>query len=82
MAKNFGLVDNAFPALVVHAPMNDNVFIYMQGRKVMSSMVEEMLMTILQGQAMSGQVFGENAPDMEESEPREVESGTAQHDEL
>jgi protein disulfide-isomerase A1 len=62
MAKNFGLVKDSFPALAVHAPLNDNTFSYRQGRVISSSTVENMLTVILQGQAVSGQVFGDEAP--------------------
>lgn len=82
MAKNFGLVNHTFPALAVHAPMNDNVFTYMQGRNIVASTVEDMLMIILQGEATSGQVFGESAPEIKDGEPRDVGSGTIHHDEL
>lgn len=68
MAKNFGLKDEGFPALAVHAPMNDNVFTYLQGRKITAKIVEDMLMTILQGGATSGQVFGQEALEMEGTE--------------
>ncbi|KAF2677269.1 hypothetical protein K458DRAFT_320036 [Lentithecium fluviatile CBS 122367] len=62
MAQNFGLmVEEGFPALAVHAPMNDNVFVYRQGRKIEKGVVEAMLTTILQGKAKSGQVFGSEA---------------------
>ncbi|KAJ4294628.1 hypothetical protein N0V90_008319 [Kalmusia sp. IMI 367209] len=77
MAKNFGLVHNIFPALAIHAPINDNVFIYLQGREIVASTVEAMLMTILQGKATSGQVFGREAPELEEGQTMH-----ARHDEL
>ena len=75
MANNFGVSEDALPALVIHAPMNDNIFVYRQGRKIQASTVEAMLMTILEAKAISGQVFGEDAPEMEEAD------GTG-HDEL
>lgn len=62
MVQNFGLqAERGLPALVVHAPMNDNVFHYAQGRNIERGVVEAMLMTILEGKAQSGQVFGEDA---------------------
>lgn len=66
MAKSFGLRDDKFPALAVHAPMNDNVFSYRQGRQIQASTVLAMLTTILQAKGTSGQVFGEDAPEMQE----------------
>jgi len=74
MAQNFGLdVDKGFPALVVHAPMNDNVFVYRQGRVIERSVVEDMLTRILQGKAKAGEVFGDEA---------QVEKRGGGHDEL
>jgi protein disulfide-isomerase A1 len=62
MAQNFGLeIEMGFPALVVHAPVNDNVFIYRQGRAIEEGVVEDMLTTILHGKAKPGQVFGNEA---------------------
>jgi protein disulfide-isomerase A1 len=61
MAGNFGvdLEDiSGGVALVVHAPMNDNVFSYAQGAKIGTEEVESMLTTILQGGAKNGDVFG------------------------
>ncbi|KAJ4365113.1 hypothetical protein N0V83_008731 [Neocucurbitaria cava] len=67
MAQNFGVnMDLALPALVVHAPVNDNIFSYQQGKRMVADVVEAMLTTILHGKATSGQVFGGEAPDMEE----------------
>lgn len=82
MAKNFGLIDSTFPALAVHAPMNDNVFIYLQGRELVASHVDDMLMTILQGKATSGQVFGGDAPQKKKSEASEPHTNMQQRDEL
>ena len=66
MAGNFGIdAKLAFPALVVHAPMNDNVFLYQQGKQVVASVVEAMLANILHGKATSGEVFGGDAPETE-----------------
>ncbi|KAF2471662.1 uncharacterized protein BDR25DRAFT_222865 [Lindgomyces ingoldianus] len=79
MAKNFGLSEERFPAVVVHAPVNDQVFPYNQARKVTAAHVEAMLMTILEGRATSGQVFGDDAPEIKiEAES----SGAKTHDEL
>ncbi|KAF2801189.1 hypothetical protein K505DRAFT_227211 [Melanomma pulvis-pyrius CBS 109.77] len=79
MAQNFGLLEDRYPALVVHAPMNDNVFAYRQGRQIQASTVEAMLTTILQAKATSGQVFGDDAPEM--VEPKEEDDAKG-HDEL
>jgi hypothetical protein len=77
MAQNFGLeVEKGFPALVVHAPMNDNVFVYRQGRRIEKGLVEGMLTTVLQGKAKSGEVFGS------EAEQLEVVTQGGRHDEL
>ncbi|CAO2658601.1 Nn.00g063240.m01.CDS01 [Neocucurbitaria sp. VM-36] len=74
MAKNFGInMGLAFPTLVVHAPMNDDVFSYQQGKEVVAGIVEAMLTTILHGKATSGQVFGDEAPEIEEdSKDRDI----------
>ncbi|OAL47136.1 hypothetical protein IQ07DRAFT_682622 [Pyrenochaeta sp. DS3sAY3a] len=63
MARSFGLAldsedADASPALVVHAPVNENVFFYGRGRGVEVRGVEDMLMAILQGRARAGEVFG------------------------
>lgn len=81
MAIGFGLATNKFPALAVHAPMNDNVFTYSQGRKIVAEVVENMLLTILQGEATSGQVFGSELPEFVDPEA-EAERGARQRDEL
>lgn len=66
MAQNFGVnMDLALPTLVVHAPVNDNIFSYQQGKRLVADVVEAMLTTILHGKATSGQVFGGEAPVME-----------------
>jgi protein disulfide-isomerase A1 len=77
MAKNFGLADETWPAVAVHAPMNDNVFVYRQGKKIGVKEVEAMLMTILKGKAANGQVFGEDEDDVS----NKGENGNG-HDEL
>jgi hypothetical protein len=79
MAKSFGLSEDRFPAFAIHAPMNDNVFLYRQGKKIQASTIEAMLTTILQARATSGQIFGEDAPEIEESKAVEAEQ---EHDEL
>jgi hypothetical protein len=79
MAKNFGLVEDTFPALVIHAPHNDNVFIYKQGRQILGSVVEDMLNSILHAKAQPGQVFGEDAP---EFQTVAEEPDNSRHDEL
>ncbi|KAH8695703.1 thioredoxin-like domain-containing protein, partial [Phaeosphaeriaceae sp. PMI808] len=62
MAGNFGVgVGSAGPVIVVHAPGNDNVFLYEEGRRIERGVVEGMLMGILKGEARSGQVFGGEA---------------------
>ena len=65
MAGNFGLKleGGSLPVLAVHAPMNDHVFSYDQRKKIEKREVEAMLVTILQGKAQNGQVFGEGADD-------------------
>ncbi|KAF2262279.1 hypothetical protein CC78DRAFT_569879 [Lojkania enalia] len=79
MAKSFGLGEDKFPALAVHAPMNNNIFLYKQGRRVIASTVEAMLKTILHAKAVSGQVFGQEAPEEEDGKTSDDASG---HDEL
>lgn len=65
MAENFGIrQDFAFPALAVHAPLNDNVFLYQEGEIIKVDVVEDMLVTILQGKARRGQVFGSEATEI------------------
>lgn len=64
MARNFGVVvdegeEEVQPAVVVHAPVNGNIFTHKRGKKIEVNGVEEMLVTILQGKARNGQVFGE-----------------------
>ncbi|KAF2872395.1 thioredoxin-like domain-containing protein [Massariosphaeria phaeospora] len=69
MAKSFGLSnegETAFPALAIHAPMNDNVFTYRQGQRIEKGVVEDMLTTILQGKAANGQIFGGGAARMDD----------------
>lgn len=80
MARSLGLAEDRFPALAVHAPLNDNTFSYRQGRIIMSSAVERMLTVILQGKAASGQVFGEEAPRFDENDGGAVDG--QKHDEL
>ncbi|KAK7190821.1 protein disulfide isomerase [Paraphaeosphaeria sporulosa] len=83
MATNFGLANGMFPALAVHAPMNDNVFTYLQGRKIVAEVVENMLLTVLQGEATSGQVFGSDAPKFVDAEAEaEAERRARPRDEL
>ena len=65
------------PCVVVHAPLNDNVFLYEPGKKIEVVVLEGMLMGILQGKAKSGDVFGKEAADMEGEEGQE-----GGHDEL
>jgi protein disulfide-isomerase A1 len=77
MPQNFGIEMKGEQALVVHAPMNDNVFFYKQSKKIEVEVVEKMVETILHGKASAGQVFGEEAGDLEE----EYE-GARRHDEL
>lgn len=64
MATSFGLKgaqdaeEDVWPAIAVHAPVNDNSFVYQQGIKLDAGAVEAMLTTILQGKAKNGEVFG------------------------
>jgi hypothetical protein len=60
--------------LAVHAPLNDNVFMYASGKEMEAESVESMIKTILQGKAKSGDVFGSEAADLDEEGNR--------HDEL
>lgn len=53
-------------SIVVHAPLNNNVFMWAHGKKMERDDVESMLKTILQGKAKSGDVFGKDAADLEE----------------
>lgn len=67
MAANFGLQvpaqegqqgeEELWPAIVVHAPVNDNTFLYKQGSRVKADSVETMLTKILQAKAKTGEVF-------------------------
>ncbi|KAH7125194.1 hypothetical protein B0J11DRAFT_614619 [Dendryphion nanum] len=71
MAKGFGLSGDTFPALVMHAPMNDQVFLYREGRAIRKEGgegVEKMLRGVLRGEVKGGTVWG-----------KEVQGG---HDEL
>ncbi|KAF2184312.1 hypothetical protein K469DRAFT_688792 [Zopfia rhizophila CBS 207.26] len=79
MARNLGLTEGIFPALVVHAPMNDQVFPYNQRKKITASAVDGMLMTILEGKAVSGETYGESDPEIEEMLEY---TSTKWHDEL
>lgn len=64
MAESYGVkLSPGLSSLVVHAPMNDNIFKYQQGRQIVGKIVEEMLTTVLQGKAANGQVFGTDAPE-------------------
>ncbi|KAF2994262.1 hypothetical protein E8E13_002072 [Curvularia kusanoi] len=65
MPQSFGTEMTGDVGLVVHAPMNDNVFFYKKGKKIENGLVEDMLLTILKGKAVQDQVFGENAEDIE-----------------
>jgi hypothetical protein len=67
-------------AMVVHAPGNDQIFRYEQGKKIERGGVEDMLVTILEGRAVDGQIFGEDSEDLNDGEDQaEAEGG---HDEL
>ncbi|KAH7389611.1 hypothetical protein DE146DRAFT_171218 [Phaeosphaeria sp. MPI-PUGE-AT-0046c] len=74
MPRNFGTEMSGEVVLVVHAPMNDDVFFYKKGKKIEKQVVEEMLITILHGKASQGQLFGEEADDVE-LETREEDGG-------
>lgn len=65
MPANFGTEMGGEVGVVVHAPMNDNLFFWGMGRDVERDGVEDMLMTILEGRAVGGQVFGEGAENTE-----------------
>jgi protein disulfide-isomerase A1 len=80
MPANFGIKEmQGDTALLVHAPGNDQIFKYAQGKKIERGVVEDMLVTILQGRAVDGQVFGEGAGNEDDGEEGEIEGG---HDEL
>jgi protein disulfide-isomerase A1 len=61
MPANFGVEIPGDQALVVHAPVNDEVFMYKSGKAIERVVVERMLMKILKGRAKGGEVFGEEA---------------------
>ena len=65
MPANFGTEMGGEVGVVVHAPMNDGLFFWGRGREVEREGVEDMLMTILEGRAVGGQVFGGGAEDAE-----------------
>ncbi|KAH5204591.1 hypothetical protein HBH68_098800 [Parastagonospora nodorum] len=77
MPANFGTEMVGEQALVVHAPMNDQIFKYAQGKKIEGAAIEDMLMTILRGKASTGHTFGDAAEDVDE----EVDDEDG-HDEL
>jgi hypothetical protein len=80
MPANFGIKEmQGDTALSVHAPGNDQIFKYAQGKKIERGVVEDMLVTILQGRAVDGQVFGEGAGNEDDGGEGEIEGG---HDEL
>lgn len=58
MPGNFGTEMRGEMGVVVHAPLNDGLFFWGRGREVEREGVEDMLMTILEGRAVGGQVFG------------------------
>lgn len=68
MPANFATEMAGEQALVVHAPMNDQIFKYAQGKKIEGAVVEEMLMTILRGKASAGQTFGDAAEDVDDED--------------
>jgi protein disulfide-isomerase A1 len=73
MPQNFGIEMKGDEAVVVHAPGNDNLFFYEQGRRILGEHVDSMLLTILEGRASQGEVFG---GEVEEADADE------KHDEL
>jgi protein disulfide-isomerase A1 len=81
MPANFGIENmKGGTAMVVHAPGNDQIFRYEQGKKIERGGVEDMLVTILEGRAVDGQIFGEDSEDLNDGEDQaEAEGG---HDEL
>jgi hypothetical protein len=85
MAEGFGLKQNRRPAVALHAPMNDNVFLYEQGRSFSASTIERMLLEVLNGRAVNGQVFGEDIDEGDEGATKTefVSAGEDRgHDEL
>ncbi|OAK95896.1 hypothetical protein IQ06DRAFT_56409 [Phaeosphaeriaceae sp. SRC1lsM3a] len=77
MPRNFGTEMSGEVVLVVHAPFNDDLFFWKKGKKVEKEGVEEMLITVLKGNAKQGQVFGEGAEDVEDG-TREGGDGEAE----
>jgi protein disulfide-isomerase A1 len=63
MPQNFGIEMKGDEAVVVHAPGNDNLFFYKQGKSILGEHVDSMLLTILEGRASQGEVFGEEMED-------------------
>lgn len=82
LATQFGLPGDRFPAIAVHAPMNNQYFTFREGRKIDAEEVEKMLVEILQGKAVSGQVFGEEDLSDVESEGGEGQEVRGERDEL
>jgi protein disulfide-isomerase A1 len=64
MPHSFGIEMAGDEAVVVHAPVNDEVFFYEQGKKIVGELVDSMLLTILQSGAKNGDVFGGEAEDV------------------
>jgi protein disulfide-isomerase A1 len=61
MPANFGVEIRGDQTLIVHAPINDEVFMYKSGKRLERVVVERMLMKILEGKASGGEIFGEEA---------------------
>jgi protein disulfide-isomerase A1 len=77
MPQNFGIEMKGDEAVVVHAPGNDNLFFYKQGDAIKEKCIENMVLSILEGRASEGDVFGSVVHDAE------VEAeGEERHDEL
>jgi protein disulfide-isomerase A1 len=81
MPQNFGIEMKGDEAVVVHAPGNDNLFFYKQGDPINGKYIENMLLTILEGRASQGGVFGSEMEDAEE-DAEEEEEEEERHDEL
>ncbi|PSN68559.1 hypothetical protein BS50DRAFT_490234 [Corynespora cassiicola Philippines] len=61
MAQNFGLKEDLWPAVAVHSPGKDQVFLWRQGKGITVGEMEAMLGKILRGEAKDGEVFGDKA---------------------
>ncbi|KAL5120149.1 hypothetical protein ACEQ8H_001975 [Pleosporales sp. CAS-2024a] len=82
MPGNFGTEIKAHAALIVHAPLNDQIFRYSGTKRIETDEVDTMLLTILQGRAVEHQVFGAGAKDADEAGAKRDKAAKGAHDEL